>query len=149
MDPAKQNLLYFAYGELMNEQEMLNQFPHARMVGLSRLKGFRLCFVGRDGSARAALSPDPRSSVPGRVWSLRDNDVDALDRAADAPYFTRREVHTLELEGFSLPVLVHVTVPGQPHGRPGFVSYDLLREAYESAGEDVQVLRLHAMQSCP
>lgn len=149
MDSHKQNLLYFAYGEHMNEQEFTNHLPHARMVGMSRLPGFRLSFVGRDGNARAAIEPAPGASVPGRVWSLFASDVDVLDRFADAPHFARREIHTIEISGMKLPALVYVTVSGQPRGRPGFVTYDLMREAYATAGEDVDLLRAYAMRSMP
>lgn len=143
------NLLYFAYGEHMNVDEMQQAFPHARLVGHARLEGFRLCFIGRDGMARAALEPDPRESVPGCVWSLYETDADALDRVADDPFFARREIRSVRIDGMLLPVLVYITVPGQHHGRPGFVTYDLMREAYETAGEDMNALREMAMLSAP
>lgn len=149
MREENQSLLYFAYGEHMNENEMLRDFPHARMVGFSQLEGFSLCFVGHDGTARAAVQPDQKRTVPGRVWSLYASDADALDRIADTPYFARREVRSFCIEAMTLPALVYITVPGQQHGRPGFVSYDLLREAYETAGHDPEELRELAMQSVP
>lgn len=149
MEKGNQSLLYFAYGEHMNEAEMLRDFPHARMVGMSRLEGFCLCFVGRDGSARAALEVHTKKSVPGRVWSLYEADAEDLDRIADDPYFARREIRIVTVDRMSLPVLVYITVPGQQHGRPGFVTYDVMREAYETAGEDVNALRVLAMQSAP
>lgn len=147
MDP--QGLLYFAYGEHMNETEMLRLFPHARDAGCARLEGYRLCFVGRDGQARAALAPSPGRSVPGRLWSLRAEDADTLDREADAPYFARGEVRFFAVEGAKIPALVYITMPGQAHGRPGFVAYDIMREAYAMAGEDPETLRTLAMQSVP
>lgn len=149
METENQSLLYFAYGEHMNEDEMHRDFPHARMVGYGRLPGFCLCFAGRDGMARAAVEPSPRQSVIGRVWSLFERDAEALDRIADDPYTARREIRTLEVGGMKVPVLVYITVQGQQHGRPGFVTYDLLREAYEAAGEDAGILRRLAMQSAP
>lgn len=144
-----QSLLYFAYGEHMNEHEMLHAFPHARMVGITRLKGYRLCFVGRDGHARAALEPCPGSHLPGRIWSLLATDAEALDRTADIPYFARREIREITIDGMSLPVLLYMTVAGQPYGRPGFVTYDIMREAYDRAGEDIDALRALAMQCAP
>lgn len=149
MREENQSLLYFAYGEHMNESEMLRAFPHARMVGFSRLEGYSLCFIGRDSTARAAVQASEKDTVPGRVWSLYASDADALDRVADAPYFARREVRSFCIEDMTLPALVYITVPGQQQGRPGFVSYDLLREAYETAGLDPQELREQAMQSLP
>ncbi len=149
MEGVSQNLLYFAYGEHMNEQEMTRDFPDARMVGITRLPGFSLCFVGKDGMARAALQPSPGQSVPGRVWSLCEDAVGTLDRIADDPFFARREIRQVALDGMKLPVLVYITVPGQQRGRPGFVTYDLLREAYEEAGENADALKGLAMRCVP
>lgn len=149
MESQRQSLLYFAYGEHMNENEMARAFPHARMVGSARLEGFRLCFVGRDGMARAALEPARNHSVPGRLWSLYEDDAEALDREADTPFFARREIRMLTTEGMTVPALVYITTPGQRHGRPGFVTYDVMREAYEAAGESLSALRELAMQSTP
>lgn len=147
MDP--QGLLYFAYGEHMNEVEMLRLFPHARDAGCARLQGFRLCFVGRDGQARAALETCPGHSVPGRLWSLRAEDAGTLDREANAPYFARGEVRFFAVEGTQIPALVYITSPGQSMGRPGFVTYDIMREAYAMAGEGSETLRTLAMESIP
>lgn len=149
MHQENQSLLYFSYGEHMNEAEMLRDFPHARCVGYSRLEGFQLCFVGRDGMARAAIEARPRGQVPGRVWSLYDEDAGALDRIADAPHFARGEIRMVAVGGMNVPALVYITVPGQQQGRPGFITYDLMREAYEETGHDVDVLRQLAMQSTP
>lgn len=145
MQEDGKRLLYFAYGEHMNESEMLREFPHARKVGQAKLDGFSLCFVGRDGKARAALEPDPRGSLPGVVWSLHEADADALDKMAGDPNFARREIRFVSVDGMTLPVLVYITVPGQQRGRPGFVTYSILSEAFESIGESPEKLREKAM----
>lgn len=149
MEGSNQNLLYFAYGEHMNEAEMKREFPQARMVGLSRLKGYSLCFIGRDGAARAGLKPDPNGSLPGRVWSLPQSQAPALDKLANHPYFARREIRDISIDGMTLPAMIYITTPGQQQGRPGFVTYDIMREAYEAIGEDVNILRTLAMDSVP
>ncbi len=149
MEGSCPSLLYFAYGEHMNENETLREFPAARMVGLTKLSGFSLCFVGKDGKARPALAPHPEGSVPGRVWSLCESNLDALDRLADHPYSARREVRQVTLYGMKLPVLIYITVPGQQKGRPGFLTYDLIREAYEKAGENIETLKVLAAKCVP
>lgn len=143
------NLLYFAHGEHMNEGEMLRAFPHARMAGLARLEGYALSFVGRDGMARAALEPRAGASAPGRVWVLQEADADMLDRLAGDAGLARREICSVVVDGMHVPALAYVTAPGQQHGRPGFVTYDILREAYDAAGEDTDSLRVLAMHSAP
>lgn len=149
METQNQNLLYFAYGEHMNEGEMNRDCPQARMVGVSSLKGYSLCFIGRDGSARAGLRLNPNGNIPGRVWALPQSQAEQLDKIADHPYFARREIRDVSIGGMTLPVMVYITAPGQPCGRPGFVTYDIMREAYESVGEDTDTLRTLAMSSAP
>lgn len=144
MGDESRQLLYFAYGEHLNEEEMLRDFPHARMVGLSTLRGYAFCFAGRDGMARAALAKNPAASVPGRVWALKETDGPALDRLADHPHFARREIRMVEIGGMTVPALVYITAPGQPRGRPGFVTYSILRDAYDAIGEDLGALLLTA-----
>lgn len=65
MQDKNQNLLYFAYGEHMNEEEMKKLCPQARKVGMSALEGYTLCFFGRDGMGRAGLEAAPGRHVPG------------------------------------------------------------------------------------
>jgi len=144
-----QNLLYFAYGEHMNENEMRRDFPSARMVGFTRLKGYSLCFAGRDGRGRAALRPDPGGSVPGRVWALREEDAQVLDRYFDDPFFARREIRMVRVDGITIPVLVYVPAPGQQQGRPSLVTYSIMREAYETIGEDVDSFNQTAVRCAP
>jgi len=149
MRGESRDLLYFAYGEHLNEEEMKRDFPGARMAGFARLKGFSLCFTGKDGSGRAALKPDAGASVPGRLWALREADAEALDRYFDDPFFARREVRMVQLDGMTLPALVYVPAPGQQHGRPGFVTYSIMREAYEAIGEDVDSFFQAAARCAP
>ncbi len=149
MAEALKNLLYFAYGEHLNEDEMKRDFPEARMVGVTRLDGFSLCFIGKDGMGRAALEPNPKGSLPGRVWSLKETDADALDQIANAPFFARREIRFVPVDGITLPVLVYITVPGQQRGRPSFVTFSIMREAYEAAGQDIDQFIALATKSAP
>lgn len=149
MDNDQTHLLYFAYGEHMNECEMKRLFPMARMVGMARLPGLRLCFVGQDGMARAGALRDPNGSLPGRVWSLPVEWADALSRAAGESIRTSREIRTIHIGEMELPALVFVSLPGQRHGRPSLIAYDLLREAYETAGENPEEIRGYAMQCAP
>lgn len=149
MQEGNKSLLYFAYGEHMNVDEMRRAFPMARMVELSRLEGYALCFVGRDGAARPALEAKEGASVPGRVWALPETQAEALDEAASCPYAARREIRLMTVGGMKLPVLVYITVSGQSRGRPSFVDYDIMRDAYEAAGEPAEPLFEAAKKSAP
>ena len=149
MQEGTRNLLYFAYGEHMSEDEMLRAFPHARMAGLARLDGYALCFTGRDGAAKPGIEPHEGASVPGRVWSLPETEIDALDSAIGGPTAARREIRSMNVGGMNLPVLVYVTTPGQTKGRPGFLDYTIMQEAYQAAGEDTAPLVEAAKKAAP
>lgn len=103
MQDKNQNLLYFAYGEHMNEEEMKKLCPQARKVGMSALEGYTLCFFGRDGMGRAGLEAAPGRHVPGCVWVLPEAQAEQLDQEADCPYFARREIRTFSIGGMALP----------------------------------------------
>lgn len=149
MHDKQSKLLYFAYGEHMNENEMKRVFPYARQVGKAYIKGYTLCFIGRDGVARAGTQACAEGHLPGCVWSLPLSAADILDRMMGVPVFTRREIHPVLLEGIVLPVLVYISIPGQRYGRPGFITYDLLREAYATVGENPDAIKGLAMQCAP
>ena len=101
MQDKNQNLLYFAYGEHMNEEEMKKLCPQARKVGMSALEGYTLCFFGRDGMGRAGLEAAPGRHVPGCVWVLPEAQAEQLDQEADCPYFARREIRTFSIGGMA------------------------------------------------
>ena len=143
MQEGTRNLLYFAYGEHMSEDEMLRAFPHARLAG------YALCFTGRDGAAKPGIEPREGASVPGRVWSLPETEIDALDSAIGGPTAARREIRSMNVGGMNLPVLVYVTTPGQTKGRPGFLDYTIMQEAYQAAGEDAAPLVEAAKKAAP
>ena len=149
MEHHQTNVLYFAYGEHMNEIEMKKYFPHARMVAVSALKGFRLCFLGKDGMAIPGTQAHAGAHLPGRVWAIQAGDLQALDRLAGESVYTHREIHTVSIHGLALPVLAYISKPGQRHGRPGFLTFDFLREAYETAGEDPACITGLAMACAP
>lgn len=149
MQTDQTHVLYFAYGEHMNEYEMKRCFPQARLVGMAYLPGYRLCFVGRDGKARAGTMPTPKGRLPGRVWALPADKSEALAHLAGESVYTSSIIQTVHVQGMELPVLVYLSLPGQRHGRPGLNTYDLLREAYETAGENPEEIRGYAMQCTP
>jgi gamma-glutamylcyclotransferase len=64
--------VYFAYGSNMHSTRMRTRVDAARLRGVARLADMRLVFdkLGRDGSAKANLSPAPGVEVWGVVWCL-------------------------------------------------------------------------------
>lgn len=74
--------LYFAYGSNLARRRMGERVPGARAHGRARLEGWHLVAdkPGRDGSAKLNLVRESGSHVWGAVWTLREEDLSALDR---------------------------------------------------------------------
>ena len=75
--------LYFAYGSNMLPARLIARCPSARALGPVRLAHHALAFTkpGRDGSAKATITPRPGAHVPGALFLLANQDAESLDRA--------------------------------------------------------------------
>ncbi len=75
---------YFAYGTLLDVDEMRRLCPSAKPVGVMELDGYELAFVtcsdGKNGGC--TLNSAPRTTLYGLQWQLPDDELAALDEAA-------------------------------------------------------------------
>lgn len=69
--------LYFAYGSNMDEEQMANRCPGARIVGLCTLENMRFVL---DSAGVASIVPQIGSSVSGVVWCVTKRNIKSLDR---------------------------------------------------------------------
>ena len=69
--------LYFAYGSNMDEVQMINRCPDAKLIGMVKVPGWRFAL---DSSGAATILPDETSSVEGLLWSVTPEDIRNLDR---------------------------------------------------------------------
>lgn len=69
--------LYFAYGSNMDEAWMTDRCPHAELVDVIAVPGWRFAL---DSSGAATILPDEASSVEGLLWSVTPEDIRSLDR---------------------------------------------------------------------
>lgn len=72
--------LYIAYGSNLNLRQMALRCPTARLTGASKIDGYELLFRGGSNCSVATVEPLKNSTVPVLLWTLRDRDVQALDR---------------------------------------------------------------------
>lgn len=89
--------LYFAYGSNMDPEQMVERLPRACCRGRGRLLEHRFACnkIGRDGSAKANVTPSAGASVWGVVWELVPGDLRTLDEY-ESGY--RREIAAVELD---------------------------------------------------
>lgn len=137
---SKKPTLYVAYGSNMNLPQMALRCPTAEVVGTSELKDFELLFRGSRSSAVATVEPKEGSSVPVLLWKIREADEASLDQYEGYPRFYDKQHVEVELDGKTVSAMVYIMTPGHEFGMPSDWYADVIRQGYETAGLDVQVL---------
>ena len=132
--------LYIAYGSNLNLPQMAFRCPTAEVAGKSELKGYELLFRGGRRGAVATVEPKDGGSVPVLLWKIREADEEALDRYEGYPHFYEKQMMEVELDGKPVSAMVYVMTPGHEFGIPSDYYADVIREGYETAGFDLQIL---------
>ncbi|CDM67835.1 hypothetical protein CM240_0670 [Clostridium bornimense] len=135
------NKLYLAYGSNLNLEQMANRCPTAKVVGASKIKGYRLLFRGSHAGAVATIEPFKGESVPVLVWDITPADEAALDRYEGWPFLYRKETIKVRLNGKTVQAMVYIMNEGRPLGQPSCYYYSTILDGYKSAGFDVEILR--------
>ena len=136
----KSKTLYIAYGSNLNLTQMACRCPTAKVVGTSELKDYELLFRGSRHSAVATVEPYKGGRVPVLLWTLKEKDLQALDRYEGYPHFYRKEILNVELKGGIVPAMAYIMNDGHPFGAPSDHYLNTILEGYESAGFDTEVL---------
>jgi gamma-glutamylcyclotransferase (GGCT)/AIG2-like uncharacterized protein YtfP len=85
-------MMYFAYGSNLNWEQMKQRCPDCFPVARATLKGWKLQFRGP-----LDIEPDARSEVHGAVFSISEDDLEALDQYEGFPNcYTRKTVTMLD-----------------------------------------------------
>jgi hypothetical protein len=140
-------LLVFNYGSNLSKDQFARRCPTARLVGLARIKDYRLTFTGwsfgRKGSV-ATIVPDEGHEAHGAVYSLRSpEDVRALDDAEGFPscYGCEEFVALVKLKGRwrKRKVWAYVKVDDR-EGQPSNDYLKTVAQGYKDHGIDVKHL---------
>ena len=135
------NKLYLAYGSNLNLEQMANRCPRAKVVGNSKINGYRLLFRGAHAGAVATIEPFKGESVPVLAWEITPADEAALDRYEGWPFLYRKETIKVRLNGKTVQAMVYIMNEGRPLGQPSCYYYSTILDGYKSAGFDVEILR--------
>jgi hypothetical protein len=136
----KAETLYIAYGSNLNLPQMAFRCPTAKVIGPGELKDYELLFRGSRRSAVATVEPLKGSNVPVLLWTLKDRDLQALDRYEGYPSFYRKEILPVELMGKTTSAMVYIMNDGRPFGAPSDHYLNSIMEGYQSAGFDTEFL---------
>ena len=143
----KHNKLYIAYGSNLNREQMADRCPTARVLGASVMDGWRLLFRGAREGAVATVEPYENGRVPVLVWEITPADEAALDRYEGWPFFYRKELVEVTLDGKTVSAMVYIMNEGRPLGQPSCYYYSVILEGYKDAGFDVEILRQATIDS--
>ena len=135
------NKLYLAYGSNLNLEQMANRCPTAKVVGNSKINGYRLLFRVAHAGAVATIEPFKGESVPVLAWEITPADEAALDRYEGWPFLYRKETIKVRLNGKTVQAMVYIMNEGRPLGQPSCYYYSTILDGYKSAGFDVEILR--------
>ena len=135
------NKLYLAYGSNLNLEQMANRCPTAKVVGNSKINGYRLLFTGAHAGAVATIEPFKGESAPVLAWEITPADEAALDRYEGWPFLYRKETIKVRLNGKTVQAMVYIMNEGRPLGQPSCYYYSTILDGYKSAGFDVEILR--------
>lgn len=136
----KSETLYIAYGSNLNLKQMAFRCPTARVAGSGELKDYELLFRGSRRSAVATVEPLKGSAVPVLLWTLRERDLQALDRYEGYPSFYRKEIIPVAFAGKTTSAMVYIMNDGHPLGSPSDYYFNAIMEGYRSAGFDTEFL---------
>jgi cation transport regulator ChaC len=132
---------YFAYGSNLDQMQMAQRCPGARIIGVAQLANHRICFPRRSpvrDCAVASFEPHKGGVVWGVVYELDDDDLKRLDeREGYDPVnptavnrYCRVDVTVSHAGGKRVEAVAYVAVPEDNPGRP---SADYMRHIVDGA----------------
>jgi hypothetical protein len=136
----KNKRLYIAYGSNLNLPQMAMRCPTAEVVGTSEIRDYELLFRGGRRGSVATVEPLKGSSVPVLLWTLKDRDLQALDRYEGYPHLYRKDILEVELKGKPVLAMAYIMNEGPPYGSPSDYYLNVIAEGYKTAGFDTEIL---------
>lgn len=113
--------LYFAYGSNMDEKQMAQQCPNAKVVGRAEIKDYKVIINSRDV---ATIIPTSKKTVIGLLWTICPSDENELDRydGVSAGYYHKAGFDIITQSCGTFSALIYLAadiIPGTP--RPGYL----------------------------
>ena len=137
---GRRTRLYMAYGSNMNLEQMADRCRTTEVVGKGILKNYELLFRGARHGAVATVEPREGSSVPVVLWEIGAWDEVALDCYEGYPRLYGKQMMEVEVDGKCQRVMAYVMTPGREFGIPSEHYAEIIREGYQSAGFDAEIL---------
>lgn len=140
-DLQDKNFYYLAYGSNLNLYHMSNMSEGARVVGTTRLNGYRLVFKGRaDEYAYLTIEKCPGESVPIGIFTVPKKDMQALDDYESYPRLYDKFTMPVIIDGKKEDTYIYIMKPGFDYHLPSKSYFIKCKEGYEDFGFDFDIL---------
>ena len=137
---------YIAYGSNLNISQMKTRCPDAKIVGKTKLEGWRLLFRGSKTGSYLTIEPKKGYSVPIAVWAVSERDEKNLDRYEGYPSFYYKKSMKVAVKGIksgklrNLDAFVYIMHEDRPIGIPSGVYMRTCLEGYLDFDFDMEIL---------
>ncbi len=132
---------YLAYGSNLNLYHLSNMSEGARVVGTTKLNGYRLVFKGSaDNYAYLTIEKCPESSVPLGIFSIPMEDMEVLDKYEGYPVLYDRVTMPVIIDGKKEEAYIYIMKPEFDYYLPSKGYIATCEEGYEDFGFDYKFL---------
>ena len=137
---------YIAYGSNLHVEQMQTRCPGARIVGTSKIDGYRLLFKGSRTGSYLTIEPDKSHSVEVGVWEVTPDDERRLDCYEGFPRFYYKKDFILPVKGIKSGkirernVFVYIMREDSRVGLPSESYYTICAEGFRRFGFDTAAL---------
>ena len=132
--------LYCAYGSNLNLDQMKERSPMATVVCPLTLNDTSIVYKGVEGQVWATLQKDVGRSTPVLIWDIHEMDEEELDEYEMVPFYYRKEIIELEINGETEDVLIYLMQEGYEYGLPNDLYFKGIQDGYRHHDFDLDIL---------
>ena len=140
---------YFAYGSNLNMKQMQSRCPKSKMIGKSKLDGYRLLFRKHSNRSDGVLTIEKADgkAVPIGIFQISSSDEKALDKCEGvATYCYGKEYIECCFNGETKKGLVYIMLnPSKAVPSPAY--YERVKQGYKDFEFDICYLE-ESRQEC-
>ena len=137
---------YIAYGSNLNIDQMLMRCPTARVLGTSEIPDYELLYKGSKTGSYLTIEPKEGGQVPVAIWSVTEEDEQALDRYEGCPTFYYKTEMRLPVRSIrtgkvrNMTCFVYIMHEDRHVGLPTLTYVNTCLEGYRAFGFDRTLL---------
>lgn len=132
--------LYCAYGSNLNLDQMKERSPMATIVAATTLENTSIVYRGVEGQVWATLERDEGHHVPVLIWDIHEMDEEELDEYEMVPFYYKKEIIELEVNGNKEDVLIYLMQDGYEYGLPNDLYFKGIQDGYRHNNFDLDIL---------